>query len=446
MNIKIAVLFSFVTSSIPGFGAYDPANRVNLLFQQSEAMIAQGKLSLARSMLDAVVTSPYLSARQRARAFYARGYSFQSEAFYTSAALDYSRALEFDSNNSSSLTALAGMYANCLGVICDPIKAYRYALMAARGGNKQGKLLVGTALLYGKGTPKNLSKAQYWLKEAAVSDNYTDAYTHYAMTFRRPYSKEPDSQKALFWYEKAENLGDEKASLAIAYMHRDGEFEEVSVAKAVQRFSRLAKAGNAAAQVALAHIHLTDEKNFHDLGAALHWYTLAANQQVEAAFVGLGYMYENGIGVAPNISKAIDWYTKGAQLGYPAVQLKLGLIRYRSAATETQARQALVWLTTAAAQESPSAMNAVAWIYATSKYASLRNGSESITLGTRANQILGGSATLDTLAAGYAETGNYEKAIALQRSIVTNLEATPALHNDYTERLEAYLEKRPWRE
>ena len=447
MMMKLAImLLAFATSSTAIFGAYDPTQRVRSLFQESETLIAQDKHSLARSMLNAVVMSPYLSAKQRAHAFYTRGYSFQSEAFYLSAVHDYSRALEFDSNNSSALAALAGMYAHCEGVICDPVRAFRYALKAARGGNKQGKLLVGTALLYGKGTSQNTSKAQYWLKEAAVSDNHADAFTHYALTFRSPYAEEPDPQTALLWYQKAESTRDENATLAIAYMHRDGEFGSKSTEKAVERFTQLATAGNADAQVALAHIHLTDERNFLDLNAAMHWYSEAAKQNTESAFTGLGYMYEHGIGVSPDPSKATEWYRKGAKLGYVSNQLKLGLLQYRSAMTEEEAQQALVWLRSAAAQENPRALNAIAWIYATSRYASLRKSLESIQLATHANELLGSHTTLDTLAAAYAENGNYDKAITLQKSILSDPTLNPDSHADYTDRLETYLEKKPWRE
>ncbi len=447
MTMKLAImLLACATSTTAIFGAYDPTKRLRSLYQESETLIADGKHSLARSMLNAVVTSPYLSAKQRAHAFYTRGYSFQSEGFYLSAAHDYSRALEFDSNNSSALAALAGMHAHCESVICDPVQAYRYALKAARGGNKQGKLLVGTALLYGKGTPQNISKAQYWLKEAAVNDNHADAFSHYALTFRSPYAEEPEPQTALLWYEKAERARDENATLAIAYMYRDGEFGSKSIEKAVERFTQLATAGNVDAQAALAHINLTDETKFLDLNAALYWYSEAAKQNDESAFIGLGYMYENGVGISPDPIKAAEWYKRGAQLGYVSSQLKLGLLQYRSAMTEEQAQQALAWLKSAAAQENPGAMNAIAWIYSTSKYSSLRKGLEGIRFATHANELLGTHTTLDTLAAAYAESGNYDKAIALQRSILTDPTLNPDSHADYTNRLETYLEKKPWRE
>jgi tetratricopeptide (TPR) repeat protein len=63
--------------------------------------------------------------------------------------------------------------------------------------------------------------------------------------------------------------------------------------------------------------------------------------------------------------------------------------------------------------QSVSALNNLAWLRATCSDASLRNGATAIQLADRADQFLGGSNALvqRTLAAGYAETGQFEKAI-----------------------------------
>ena len=58
-------------------------------------------------------------------------------------------------------------------------------------------------------------------------------------------------------------------------------------------------------------------------------------------------------------------------------------------------------------------LNALAWLMATSPEASIRNGTEAVELAGRANKLVGGKVPeiLDTLAAGYAEAGDFSAAM-----------------------------------
>ena len=68
--------------------------------------------------------------------------------------------------------------------------------------------------------------------------------------------------------------------------------------------------------------------------------------------------------------------------------------------------------------QSVSALNNLAWLLATGSNASLRNGARAIQLATQADQLSGGTNTLvlRTLAAAYAEAGQFGKAIESARS------------------------------
>ena len=63
-------------------------------------------------------------------------------------------------------------------------------------------------------------------------------------------------------------------------------------------------------------------------------------------------------------------------------------------------------------------VNNLAWALATCPKASLRNGAEAVRLARRAEQLTGGKqpATLDTLAAAYAEAGQFPEAVAVARA------------------------------
>ena len=94
-------------------------------------------------------------------------------------------------------------------------------------------------------------------------------------------------------------------------------------------------------------------------------------------------------------------------------------------------------------------LNNLAWILATSPDESLRDGKRSIELGKQACEQTDYKAAhiLSTLAAGYAETGDFDEAIKWSTKAV---ELGRTEENDQTgqleKELESYQEKKPWRE
>ncbi len=100
-------------------------------------------------------------------------------------------------------------------------------------------------------------------------------------------------------------------------------------------------------------------------------------------------------------------------------------------------------------EERSSLLNNLAWLLATSTDDSLRNGKESIRLGKQACELTDFKAAhiLSTLAAGYAETGDFDEAIkwsskAVELGASDDHEQLEQLKNE----LKSYQEKKPWRE
>jgi tetratricopeptide (TPR) repeat protein len=91
-----------------------------------------------------------------------------------------------------------------------------------------------------------------------------------------------------------------------------------------------------------------------------------------------------------------------------------------------------------------------AWVLATSPDAAIRNGDEAMAFAVRANQLTGGkdARTLDTLAAAYAEKGDfgYAEYVARQALVATELVNQPALAEEIKGRHAMYLTHRPFRD
>jgi tetratricopeptide (TPR) repeat protein len=117
-------------------------------------------------------------------------------------------------------------------------------------------------------------------------------------------------------------------------------------------------------------------------------------------------------------------------------------------AHQRQDARALVELL-AVVENSPNnyaAANALAWLYATTSEAKIRNPQEAIKLSSTASKILldKNGAYLDTKAAAYAASGSFDEAIRLQIRAIEL--ATPLNVVEYQRHLLAFTNRRPWTE
>ena len=89
----------------------------------------------------------------------------------------------------------------------------------------------------------------------------------------------------------------------------------------------------------------------------------------------------------------------------------------------------------------------MAWLLATLDDVELRDGKRALAHASVAVEAEPSSAHLDTLAAAYAETGQFDRAIVIQREALAAL--TPpddSLRAGLERRLQGYLQAQLWRE
>lgn len=92
--------------------------------------------------------------------------------------------------------------------------------------------------------------------------------------------------------------------------------------------------------------------------------------------------------------------------------------------------------------------NQLAWLLATCPEASVRDGKQAVELAQRACQLEGWKrgSVLDTLAAAYAETGDFDQAIAWQQKAVDLHDVPKATLKKMSQRLALYQQHRPYHE
>jgi tetratricopeptide (TPR) repeat protein len=92
-------------------------------------------------------------------------------------------------------------------------------------------------------------------------------------------------------------------------------------------------------------------------------------------------------------------------------------------------------------------LNNLAWVLATSPEEKLRDGKRSIELATLACEVTDYKAAhiLSTLAAAYAETGQWEEAVKWSKKAV-EIGDDESIKDQLKKELASYEEKKPWRE
>jgi TPR repeat protein len=399
--------------------------------------------SLARTYLEPVLIDPFLGSGERSNAYYLRGASFLAQNMPVSARKDFNRAIEFTPNHAPSLLKLGRLHLEGLGIEKDPRLAFQLFEQAAQQEDHPAALHeLGQAYLKGTGTEKNVLKAREYLTKAAES-GYPYAMLSLAGSYRAQSVADPQPDIALAWYNKAVNAGVPGALLSIGFMFANGEFGEPDEVKAADYYQQAVDAGVASAAPSLAYAYVIGAGVEIDYAKARELYETAVAADIPASYVGMGYLYEAGLGVEKDIATAVGWYERAANAGDVNAMHRLVALHLQ----QDEDAQALRWSRLAAATGSAQAYNDYAWLLATSKSPTLRNGTLALDQASKAVEQNDAASYLDTLAAAYAELGNFEEAVAVQQRALERVspEEEP-LKDEFERRLAQYQRNQPWRE
>lgn len=216
----------------------------------------------------------------------------------------------------------------------------------------------------------------------------------------------------------------------------------------VARVRELAEAGDPEAQFQLGSLYVGGLGLPEDPEKALEWLTRSAEQNYAEAQQLIGEIYDYGVGVDRDPELAVLWYRKAAEQGLATAYDYLGMFQAQGlGGLEPHCGKAQTWYRRAISAGYEPAKNNLAWSLATCVDIEYRNGERALEL---ALQMVGDSpqaAYLDTLAAAYAELGDFEQAIEMQRKAIDallDLGATEELA-DARSRFLGYIDRKPAR-
>jgi tetratricopeptide (TPR) repeat protein len=98
--------------------------------------------------------------------------------------------------------------------------------------------------------------------------------------------------------------------------------------------------------------------------------------------------------------------------------------------------------------DSDKAIGFLAWLRATCPESSVRDGREALRASTKACELTRwkNASQIDTLAAAYAEMGNFDQAVKFQQQALQMRFVSPDLRQEMQERLSLYQKRKPYRE
>ncbi|MFX3657843.1 MAG: hypothetical protein ACN6I7_01495 [bacterium] len=292
-------------------------------------------------------------------------------------------------------------------------------------------------------TQNRLDDAANWLRAASRTGNLlansllARIYWEQARTASDDALREQAMDQVMENYLHAIALGSADAMYALGVLYLNGHYGDENKVSGVPLLKQADALGHGDAGLFLAHLHYTGEVVDKDLAAARDYYARAADQGNEFARRSYArFLLDRDAGQAAD-PRAVAWLTEQAEAGDAESMLLLGNLHARGIGTRVSTRRAVRWFKEAvkAAPEDASIVNEVAWTLTVSSRDALRRARYARDIMDRmmtANEAARQRPEyLDTWAATYAATGDFERAVTLQEEAVNVAQAA-----DYDEVLD----------
>lgn len=184
----------------------------------------------------------------------------------------------------------------------------------------------------------------------------------------------------------------------------------------------------------------------NDVAAAAHYFEKEAAAGDAVAQVNLGWMYNEGRGVPRDYKKAVELYSKAAETGFAPGQAYLATAYTEGKGVDKDFHKAVDLFRKAIAQNDAHAFNEFAWFLATCQDDSQRDGKQAVEYARQACDLTDWKVKnfVGTLAAAYAEAGDFDRAITYQQDAL-NMPGDYPDAEEMSKALRLYHEHKPYR-
>ena len=259
--------------------------------------------------------------------------------------------------NKEAMFAFGKAYYKGIVVKKDSNKALEWYRKGAELGGVECMAAMGIGYARGGFGKENYREAEKWLKKSVEAENYIDGMVmaYLGRIYADKESELYNPKEAFYWYKKAAELN-EIYSYWVGYCYSCGIGVVKDRNRAMDWYLKSANSGNDEAMNSLGLLYgdLADEEQSYTKRKELqkkeiYWYEKAAEKGNVAGVYNWGFCYHYGIGVSKNIGKAAELYRKAAKRDYIAAMVRLGdIFTFDDAHRVVNANEARKWYEKAA--------------------------------------------------------------------------------------------------
>jgi TPR repeat protein len=331
-----------------------------------------------------------------------------------------------------------------------PAEELRWATIAAEGGQRDAQLLLGNRYLRGVNVAKDEERGVEWLRRAADQGS-APAQSLLGWIHAGGIEAKRDPAAALKWFTAAARQEDGYALIRLSEFYYRGIGVASDPARAKRLMLRAAELGDRYAIAGAWNLLLFAGKpEDRDTRLGLHYLVKGANADDPHSAYTLGREYLTGRDVPRDPARAAQWLVRAAKNKHALASLWLSELHAKGLGVPQNSKRAEQMLEDALRAANIRDKNDFSWTLSVTPDAQLRNAALAIRVlePALAAEKQKSAAHLDTLAAAYAEHGQFDKAVATQLEALETLRrARPTdSASQMQQRLELYRTGKSYRE
>jgi TPR repeat protein len=170
-----------------------------------------------------------------------------------------------------------------------------------------------------------------------------------------------DMKKSYYWYSRAADLGNDKATYYVGNMSIKGIGTIKNVPKGLRTLEKLAEQGHFPSIYNIGKTYKTGYKIAKNHEVAVRWFAMAAKEGHINSIYELADSYDRGFGVKRDSEEAYKWFESAALQGHLESTYRAGLIRLFGDNSDID--QSLEWLNIASVEGSEKAQSRLGDIF-----------------------------------------------------------------------------------
>jgi TPR repeat protein len=320
----------------------------------------------------------------------------------------------------------------------DPAEQERWLKIAAEGGRRDAQWLLGERYLREKdGKGKNVATGIELLRRSAAQGS-SRAQTMLGWAYWSGVGVKQDFAEAAKWFTAAARQEDGYALAALSafYYYGTGVVQDPALGKRL--LLRAAELGDDKGLAGAWKLLLAGQPEDRDPRLGMHFLNKAASTNDANAAYMLAREYLTGRDVPRDPSRAVEWFERAAKAKHAVASLWLSELHAKGIGVRQDVKRAERMLQDALSSAKLTDKNLFSWTLAVAQDAQLRNSTLAIRVlePALAAEKEKSPAHLDTLAAAYADHGEFDKAVA------TQLEAIQTARRKWSAQAAASLQPR----